>query len=74
MKDTEELGMFVFFPTKLLEVLTPRQAVIMGMIIGMAKKSGYAYPTNKTISSILNMTPITVQRELAYLEASGFVG
>ncbi len=73
MKDTEELGMFVFFPTKLLEVLTPRQAVIMGMIIGMAKKSGYAYPTNKTISSILNMTPITVQRELAYLEAAGFI-
>lgn len=73
MKENEELGMFVFFPTKLLEVLTPRQAVIMGMIIGMAKKSGYAYPTNKTIASILNMTTITVQRELAILEGAGFL-
>ena len=62
MKETDELGMFVLFPTKLLEILTPRQAVIMGMIIGMAKKSGYDYPTNKTIASILNMTTITVQR------------
>ena len=73
MKETDELGMFVLFPTKLLEILTPRQAVIMGMIIGMAKKSGYAYPTNKTIASILNMTTITVQRELAILEGAGFL-
>lgn len=73
MKETEELGMFVFFPTKLLEILTPRQAVVMGMIIGMAKKSGYAYPSNKAIGSILNMTTVTVQRELAILEGKGFI-
>jgi DNA-binding MarR family transcriptional regulator len=71
MKENEELGMFVFFPTKLLETLTPRQAVIMGMIIGMAKKSGYAYPSNKTMANILNMTTITLQRELAILEQKG---
>lgn len=71
MNENEELGMFVFFPTKLLETLTPRQAVIMGMIIGMAKKSGYAYPSNKTMASILNMTTITIQRELSILEQKG---
>jgi len=73
MNENEELGMFVFFPTKLLEKLTPRQAVIMGMIIGMAKKSGYAYPSNRTIATILNMTTITVQRELALLESQGMI-
>lgn len=72
-QENNELGMFVLFPTKLLEKLTCRQAVIMGMIIGMAKKSGYAYPSNKTIASILNMTPITVQRELAILEGNGMI-
>lgn len=65
--------MFVFFPTKLLETLTPRQAVIMGMIIGMAKKSGYAYPSNRTMANILNMTTITIQRELALLESKGMM-
>ena len=39
MKETDELGMFVLFPTKLLEILTPRQAVIMGMIIGWQKRA-----------------------------------
>ena len=73
MQEKEELGMFVLFPTKLLEILTPRQAVIMGMIIGMAKKSGYAYPSNRAIGNILNMTTITVQRELAILEENGMI-
>ena len=73
MKETEDLGMFVFFPTKLLETLSPRQAVIMGMIIGMAKKSGYAYPSNRSIGTILNMTTITVQRELSILEQKGLI-
>lgn len=65
--------MFVLFPTHYLEHMTPRQAVLMGMLIGMAKRSGYAYPSNKTISTILNMTTITVQRELAILEEKGFL-
>jgi DNA-binding MarR family transcriptional regulator len=72
-EQNEELGMFVLFPTHYLEHMTPRQAVLMGMLIGMAKRSGYAYPSNKTISTILNMTTITVQRELAILEEKGFL-
>jgi hypothetical protein len=72
-EQNEELGMFVLFPTHYLEHMTPRQAVLMGMLIGMAKRSGYAYPSNKTIGSILNMTTITVQRELAILEEKGFL-
>lgn len=71
--ENEELGLFVFFPTEYLEHMTPRQAVLMGMLIGMAKRSGYAYPSNKTIGTILNMTTITVQRELAILEQNGFL-
>ena len=71
--ENEELGMFVLFPTEYLEHMTARQAVLMGMLIGMAKKSGYAYPSNKTIGTILNMTTITVQRELAILEQGGFL-
>ena len=72
-EQNEELGMFVLFPTHYLEHMTPRQAVLMGMLIGMAKRSGYAYPSNKTIGAILNMTTITVQRELAILEEKGFL-
>lgn len=72
-EQNEDLGMFVLFPTHYLEHMTPRQAVLMGMLIGMAKRSGYAYPSNKTIGSILNMTTITVQRELAILEDKGFL-
>jgi hypothetical protein len=72
-EQNEELGMFVFFPTEYLEHMTCRQAVLMGMIIGMAKKSGYAYPSNKTIGTILNMTTTTVQRELQLLEEKGFL-
>jgi hypothetical protein len=72
-EQNEELGMFVLFPTNYLEHMTPRQAVLMGMLIGMAKRSGYAYPSNKTIGSILNMTTITVQRELAILEEKGYL-
>jgi Helix-turn-helix domain len=72
-EQNEELGMFVLFPTNYLEHMTPRQAVLMGMLIGMAKRSGYAYPSNKTIGSILNMTTLTVQRELAILEEKGFL-
>jgi hypothetical protein len=72
-EQNEELGMFVLFPTHYLEHMTPRQAVLMGMLIGMSKRSGYAYPSNKTIGTILNMTTITVQRELAILEEKGFL-
>lgn len=72
-EQNEELGMFVFFPTEYLEHMTCRQAVLMGMIIGMAKKSGFAYPSNKTIGTILNMTTTTVQRELQLLEEKGFL-
>jgi len=72
-EQNEELGMFVLFPTNYLEHMTPRQAVLMGMLIGMSKRSGYAYPSNKTIGTILNMTTITVQRELAILEEKGFL-
>jgi hypothetical protein len=72
-EQNEELGMFVFFPTEYLEHMTCRQAVLMGMIIGMAKKSGYAYPSNKTIGTILNMTTTTVQRELQLLGEKGFL-
>jgi hypothetical protein len=72
-EQNEDLGMFVLFPTHYLEHMTPRQAVLMGMLIGMAKRSGYAYPSNKSIGSILNMTTITVQRELAILEDKGFL-
>jgi len=72
-KENEDLGLFVLFPTEYLEHMTARQAVLMGMLIGMAKRSGYAYPSNKTIGTILNMTTITVQRELAILEQNGFL-
>jgi hypothetical protein len=71
--EKDELGLFVLFPTEYLEKMTCRQAVLMGMLIGMAKKQGYAYPSNKTIGQILNMTTTTVQRELQILEEGGFL-
>ena len=73
MNEKEDLGMFVLFPSEFLEQMTARQAVICGIIIGMSKKSGFAYPSNQTMANILNITTITLQREFAILEQNGFI-
>jgi hypothetical protein len=64
----EETNYFVIFPTELLEVLTPRQAILIGIITGMAKKQGYAYPSNQTLSNLLNVSIDCIKRDLAELE------
>lgn len=64
----EETNYFVIFPTELLEVLSPRQAILIGIITGMAKKQGYAYPSNQTLSKLLNVSVDCIKRDLSDLE------
>lgn len=71
MKD--ESSFFVMFPTRYLETLTPRQSILMGVLIGMAKKEGYAYPSNQTLSSIINVSIDSIQRDLQFLEENNYI-
>lgn len=71
MKD--ESSFFVMFPTRYLETLTPRQSILMGVLIGMAKKEGYAYPSNQTLSNIINVSVDSIQRDLQYLEENNYI-
>ena len=68
-----ESSFFVMFPTRYLETLTPRQSILMGVLIGMAKKEGYAYPSNQTLSSIINVSVDSIQRDLQYLEENKYI-
>ena len=68
-----ESSFFVMFPTRYLETLTPRQSILMGVLIGMAKKEGYAYPSNQTLSTIINVSVDSIQRDLQYLEENKYI-
>lgn len=68
-----EANYFVLFPTKFLQDMAPRQAILMGVLIGMAKREGYAYPTNEYLADLLQVTRDTIQRDLAFLESRSYV-
>ena len=64
----EESNYFVIFPTRLLETCSHRQAILMGMLISLSNRYGYCYAKNKTLSSMLSCSEISVKRDLRHLE------
>ena len=71
--ETDESNFFVIFPTNLLNQFTPRQCVLAGMLIGMAKKTGFAYPSNGYLTQLLNASVDVIQRDLKALEEAGAI-
>ena len=64
---------FVMFPSKYLEVLSARKCILMGVLIGLSKREGYAYPSNQTLSKIMNVSVDSIQRDLQSLEESKYI-
>lgn len=64
---------FVMFPSKYLDVLSARKCILMGVLIGLSKREGYAYPSNQTLSKIMNVSVDSIQRDLQSLEESNYI-
>ena len=69
----EDQNYFVLFPTHLLDKLTHRQCILCGILLSMAKRTGYAYIGNATLSSMMKISIDTLQRDLSEIETGGFI-
>jgi hypothetical protein len=69
----EESGKYVIFYTVLLEKLTHRQAILFGVLNGMAIKEGYCYASNKTLAKIMNCSVDSIQRDLNIMAKSNYI-
>jgi DNA-binding Lrp family transcriptional regulator len=69
----DESGFFVLFPTHLLEMITHRQCIVCGIIMGMAKRSGFAYIGNSALAEMVHVSIDTLQRDLAEIESKGLI-
>ena len=64
----EEPSKFIIFESVLLDDLNHRQAILVGLLNGMAKKHGYAYLKNSTICELLKASESSVKADLKLLE------
>jgi len=69
----QELGKYVIIYTDMLEKLTYRQAILFGVLNGMAVKEGYCFARNKTLSKILNCSEDSIQRDLNVLQKLNYI-
>ena len=69
----EPSNYFVIFPTRLLQVCSHRQAILMGMILSLSNRHGYCYAKNKTLSTMLECSEISIKRDLRHLEANDLI-
>lgn len=69
----QELGKYVIIYTDMLEKLTYRQAILFGVLNGMAVKESYCYARNKTLSKILNCSEDSIQRDLNVLQKLKYI-
>lgn len=69
----EEGQYFVLFPTHLLENLTHRQCILCGIVLSMAKRSGFAYVGNTTLAQMVKTSVDSLQRDLAEIERLGYI-
>jgi len=69
----QEIGKYVIIYTDMLEKLTYRQAILFGVLNGMAVKEGYCYARNKTLSKILNCSEDSIQRDLNVLQKLNYI-
>lgn len=67
-KNAEEPSKFIIFESVLLDELNHRQAILVGLLNGMAKKHGYAYLKNSTICELLKASESSVKSDLKRLE------
>ena len=72
-KNTDEPSKYILFDSSILDDLNHRQAIMMGMINGLAKKSGYAYIKNATICNLLKCSESSVKKDLQILESLGYI-
>jgi DNA-binding Lrp family transcriptional regulator len=69
----EEVSKFIIFESSILDDLNHRQAILMGLLNGMAKKEGYAYLKNATICELLKASESTVKSDLKTLEELKYI-
>jgi len=72
-KNIDEPSKYILFDTSILDDLNHRQAIMMGIINGLAKKSGYAYIKNATICKLLKCSESSVKKDLQVLENLGYI-
>lgn len=72
-KKQEQPSKYIIFQSIILDDLNHRQAILMGLLNGMAKKGGYAYLKNYTICELLKASESTVKRDLQLLEQMGYI-
>jgi DNA-binding Lrp family transcriptional regulator len=64
----EEPSKYIIFHSVLLDQLNHRQAILIGLLNGMAKKQGYAYLKNSTICQLLKASESSIKSDLKRLE------
>jgi len=64
----EEPSKYIIFHSVLLDELNHRQAILIGLLNGMAKKQGYAYLKNSTICQLLKASESSIKSDLKRLE------
>jgi DNA-binding Lrp family transcriptional regulator len=67
-KNVEEPSKYIIFESILLDELNHRQAILVGLLNGMAKKHGYAYLKNATICQLLKASESSIKSDLKRLE------
>ncbi len=70
METQEQNNYFIMFPSYLLDELNAHECVLMGVLISLSKKEGYAYPSNQMLSDTLKTSIPTIGRMLSKLEES----
>lgn len=73
MENQEQNQYFILFPSYLLEQLSPHECILMGVLISLSKRDGYAYPSNQMLCKTLNTSMATIGRMLTKLENSGYI-
>jgi len=73
MENQETTNYFILFPSYLLDHLNPHECILMGVLISLAKKEGYAYPSNDMLARTLNTSDATIRRMLTKLESEGYI-
>jgi hypothetical protein len=73
-EQNEEYGnYFVIFPLHLMDKLSAKRCVLIGILLSLAKKEGYAYVSNSALSKIMRCSIEMIQKDLMQLEGEGYI-
>jgi hypothetical protein len=73
MEKSDKPNYFIMFPSHLMETLNPTDCIMMGLLISLAKRDGYAYPSNKMLEEFFNCSTDKIGRVLNNLETGGYI-